>query len=105
MNLHPVSTGLCRTWQRVEYLLSAITLDSTDSLATSAPELLPPHSAAGELSGMGLGQPNWTTLERNTRLLCTDRNLPLDGSWQWILCAVKGLARSTHLIHPDNPGA
>lgn len=105
MYLHPVSSGLCRTWQRVEYLLSANTLDSTDSLAISVPELLPPDSAAAELSGMGSGQPSWPALERNIRLLCIDGNLPLGGSWQWILvcCERHGPLHTSN--PPHNPGA
>lgn len=31
MYLHPMSSGFCRTWQTEVYLLSASTLDSTDS--------------------------------------------------------------------------
>lgn len=52
-----------------------------DSLATSGCELLQPHSPAGELSGVDLGQPSWAAVVRNTPLLRIDKNPPVDGSW------------------------
>uniref|UniRef100_A0A663MND7 Lipid droplet-associated hydrolase n=1 Tax=Athene cunicularia TaxID=194338 RepID=A0A663MND7_ATHCN len=74
-------------------LRHAFVLDASKEMA-----LLPPHSPAGELSGMALGQPSWPALERNTRLLCVDKNPPVNRSWQWILVCC-GRPCPLHMAH------
>lgn len=78
--LHPVFRNL-QDLVKDRVFIVCSTLDITDTRFTGYKcTWVAITSPAGELSRIGLGQPRWPALERNTELFSMGKNLPVNGS-------------------------